>query len=110
MGFSLRQFYCCGKLKSVTLSFALGTKEKCGKGDGDGCCKNKHQFFKVKDKHISPDKVSNPFNYITDLYFYNPSSPITTFSVQETALAYSSHAPPSHTDVPLYIYNCFFRI
>ena len=110
MGFSLKEFYCCTKLKSISFFLALDTKEKCGKGDSKGCCDNKYQFFKVKDTHISADKITNPVNNFTDLHLCTPIFPITTFAVQTAPVANSSHAPPLIKGVPLYISNCVFRI
>jgi len=110
MGFSLKQFYCCGKLKSITLSLAIDTKQKCSKGDAKGCCDNKYLFFKVKDTHISADKISNPANHFTDLHIYTPTFCLTAFAVQRTSIANSTHAPPLIKVVPVYISNCVFRI
>ena len=110
MGFSLKQFYCCGKLKSITISLAAHA-EKSGKDNGkSGCCDNKYQFFKVKDNHISADQIINPATYFSDLHDFNPYFPIATFSVEETTIPYSSHAPPLYNGVPVYISNCVFRI
>ena len=110
MGFTLRQFYCCGILKSITLSLTQDTKLKCGKGSGDGCCNNKYQFFKVKDNHITADQVSSLVKYSIDLHLYNPALNEISFASQKTLISYRSNAPPLHTHGPLYIYNCVFRI
>lgn len=110
MGFSLKEFYCCGKLTSISLSFAQDTKEKCEKGNAKGCCDNKYQFFKVKDNHIAADQVSSPVNHFIDLHLYTPSFQEITFASQQTAIANRSNAPPLHPGVPVYIYNCIFRI
>lgn len=110
MGFSLKEFYCCGKLKSINLSLTPDIKKNCDKGEGDGCCDNKYQFFKVKDNHISADQISSPAIYFTDLDLYTHTSQITTISVEKTTVAYSSHAPPLYKGVAVYISNCVFRI
>lgn len=110
MGFSLKQFYCCGKLKSVTVALTQDAKRKCSKGSGSGCCDNKYQFFKVKDKHKSANTVSCPVNHFTDLHLYTSSFSNTTFAALKTTITYSSHAPPLHLGVPVYIYNCVFLI
>lgn len=111
MGFSLKQFYCCGKLKSITVSLTQDTKQECGKGnEKSGCCDNKYQFFKVKDNHISAGQASCPVKYFIDLDIYNPSFNEITFASQKTTIAYRSNAPPLHTGIPLYIYDCVFRI
>ncbi len=110
MGFSLKEFYCCGILKSVSLSVAIDTEQKCSKGDAKGCCDNKYQFFKVKDTHISADKVSDPANHFVDLHFYTPSCQDISFASQKPIVVYRSNAPPLRTGVPIYIYNCVFRV
>lgn len=110
MGFSLKQFYCCGKLKSINISLALETKQKCSKGNAKGCCDNKYQFFKVKDNHITADKASTPVNHFIDLHLYSPLFQDITFVCNEITIAYKSNGTPLNATVPLYIYNCVFRI
>ncbi len=111
MGFSLKQFYCCGKLKSITFSLAHQAKDKCAKGDDkSGCCDSKFQFFKVKDNHVTADQVSSPVKHFIDLHLYTPSFQNISFASQKTAIAYKSNAPPIHSTVPIYLSNCVFRI
>jgi len=111
MGFSLKQFYCCGKLKSVAISLTQDANQKSGKGiKKSGCCDNKYQFFKVKDNHITADQVNSPVKCFIDLHLYAPSFQEITFASQKTLISYRSNAPPLYTGVPLYIYNCIFRI
>ncbi len=110
MGFSLKEFYCCGKLKSITVLLVPDAKQKCSKGTGSGCCDNKYQFFKVKDKHISAAEVSSPVNYFTDLNLFIPSFQQISFPPPNIIIADRSHAPPLHSGVSAYIYNCVFRI
>ncbi|MCW3106581.1 MAG: hypothetical protein JWQ09_1087, partial [Segetibacter sp.] len=83
MGFSLKQFYCCGKLTSVSVAFIGDTNKKCGKGDEKtGCCDNEYKFFKVKDKHITAEQVNNPVKHFVDLHLYTPSFQNITFASQ----------------------------
>lgn len=111
MGFTLKQFYCCGNLKSVTFSLVNEAKDKCAKGDdSSGCCDNKYQFFKVKDNHISAHQADFPVKYFVDVHLYTPSFQDITFVSQKTTTAYKSNAPPEHEVTPIYIYNCVFRI
>ncbi len=113
MGFSLKEFYCCGKLKSVTVELTPNKKQTCNKGDGgSGCCDNKYQFFKVKEKHISAAKVSSPATYFIDLGLFTPSSSFQQiwFASPKNIVANRSNAPPLHSGVSAYIYNCVFRI
>ena len=111
MGFALKEFYCCGKLESINFALLSETKEKCDKGEGDGCCDNKYKFYKVKDKHVSSDKTTSIVNHFTELHlFYSPFLTITIFPGEKTAMAYSSHAPPDDKAVSIYLLNCDFRI
>ncbi len=111
MGFSVKQFYCCGKLKSTSISLTKDAEQKCGKGnEKSGCCDNKYQFFKVKDKHITADEVHSPVKHFNDLHLYTPSFQDISFVSQKTTIAYRSNAPPLRTGVPIFICNCVFRI
>lgn len=111
MGLSLQHFYCCGKLTYTTFSLIQNEKQKCGKGnEKSGCCDSKYEFFKVKDNHITADEVTNPGKYFVDLHLYTPSFQDISFVSQKTTIAYKGNAPPLHTGVPIYIYNCVFRI
>lgn len=111
MGFSLKQFYCCGKLKSTTFSLVQGEQQKCIKGDGEGgCCENKYQFFKVKDKHVTADQVNGPIKNFVDLHLNILSLWEISFASQKSVIVYRSNAPPSRKDISAYIYNCVFRI
>jgi hypothetical protein len=111
MGFSFKQFYCCGKLKSTTFSLVPQDKQECGKGnEKSSCCDNKYQFFKVKDKHITADEVHSPVKHSLDQYLYISSFQDISFVSQKTTIAYKSNAPPLRTGVPIYIYNCVFII
>lgn len=111
MGFSLKQFYCCGKLQSITVSITNDIKQKSGKGtEKSGCCDNKYQFFKVKDKYIAADDICSPVKHIIDLHSFTPSFHDITLASPKFTLANRSNAPPLHAGVSNYIYNCILRI
>jgi hypothetical protein len=111
MGFSLKQFYCCGRLKSVTFSLLQEVKDKCGKGDDkSGCCYTKFQFFKVKDNHISSKQTGFSLKHFVNLHLYTPSVQNISFVSEKTTISYMSHAPSVHTGVPVYLLNSVFRI
>ena len=110
-GIGIRQFYCCGKLKSTTISFEQEVKEKCGKGDENGgCCQTKFKSLKVKDSHIAADAISIPFKQFTDLHLFVPSFEVMTLANQPMNVANTSHAPPVLHGISVYILNCNFRI
>ncbi|MVT42377.1 hypothetical protein GO495_17425 [Chitinophaga oryziterrae] len=111
-GVSIKQFYCCGKLKSVSFAFKEDKKENCHKDrEKSGCCENKYHILKVKDNHITTDNVLNPTKYFTDLHIFPSSyqSPVLTV-FQQINPANPGNAPPLHYGVPVYILNCIYRI
>jgi len=112
MGFTLKEFYCCGQFQSVSLSLAASENNKCEKGssDNDRCCKSKFQYFKVKDNHVTSAQLSLPINQFAGLHLYNPSLQNIIFFPQKTTVAYRSNAPPLYAGVPVYISNCVFII
>ena len=111
-GVSLKQFYCCGKLKSVTFSvIAEDGKEKCVFGDKEGCCKTKYHSFKVKDKHFSTEAFKTPpATYGTHLAAFIPAWQSLSFFPNQVVIINGSHAPPLYSGVPAYISICVFRI
>jgi hypothetical protein len=111
-GIGIREFYCCGKLKSVNFSFVQEAKEKCAKGDSDngGCCKKQHKFFKVKDNHMASYCVINAMNPFVFLHYINPEFKIPVYLSRQITSDNRSHAPPPKSGVPVYISNCVLRI
>lgn len=111
-GIGIKQFYCCGKLKSTSISFTREAKEKCKNGDEKSdCCKTKYQTFKVKDSHIAAADISSPAKHFTDVHLITPSFDIITALVTGPVNhTNESHAPPLHHGVPIYILNCVYRI
>lgn len=111
-GIGVKQFYCCGKLKSTDITFVQQeSKEKCGKGDAmGGCCKTKFKSLKVKDSHVAADAINTPVKHFTDLHLFMPSYKVMALANKPIDIANSSHAPPLHYDVAIYILHCTYRI
>lgn len=111
MGFSLKEFYCCGKLKTISVTLANEGKSDSKKDSGsDHCCKNKYQYFKVKDNHVSAAHISFTAKHFISLHLnWTPLRDI-AFPSQRISFDYRSNAPPLHGDVPIYISNCVFLI
>lgn len=110
-GIGIQQFYCCGKLKSTSISFVQDAKEKCSKENGmSGCCKTKYQSFKVKDTHIAADAISNPVKYFSAAIIFNSSFENTALAQQQPVVSNPSLAPPLHHGLPIYIFHCVYRI
>lgn len=112
MGFSLKEFYCCGKLKTVSLAIETSATEKCSKSDStsDDCCQNKYQFFKVKDNHVSAAKTILQGSFVSILNTQFPALQDVSFSCIKENISYQSNAPPLHNGVPVYLSNCVFII
>lgn len=111
MGFSLKEFYCCGKLRSKSISLIASGNDKFAKGNNnDGCCKDIFQYFKVKDDQIASSNISNPVKHFISLHLYGLLVRDTNFAFQDHVIAYRSNGPPLYRNVPLYISNCLFRI
>ena len=111
MGFSIHRFYCCGKLKSVSVTIAGDSQHQCGKDNvKNGCCKNKSQFFKVKYTHVTTDGITSPGKPLIGQHPCKPSLHNIIFTSQKITVANRSNAPPIHTGIPVYVYNCVFRI
>lgn len=110
-GVGIKQFYCCGELKSTSISLVEDSKEKCTKGDKkSGCCKTKFNSLKVKDIYIAADDISNPVKHFTDLHLFTASFEVMALANEPMNIANTSHAPPVHHGIPVYILNCNFRI
>lgn len=112
MGFSLKEFYCCGKLRTVSITIADDGTSKCNKGDDskDGCCKSKFQYFKIRDNHVVADQIINPAAYFSDLHLSIPYFQNISFASPDSVITYRSNAPPLYSGIPVYISNCVFRI
>ena len=112
-GIGIKQFYCCGKLKSVTIAFVEGASNKCNKANRtEGCCKTKYQIFKIKDSHVAVGGISNLSKHSTVIYLFTPSfETVALMTVPiDIDIDKASHAPPIHNGIPIYVFNCVYRI
>ena len=110
MGFSIKQFYCCGKMKSASVTIIQHSQENDKGYDKSGCCKTKFQFFKIGEKHFVNNLLIIPDKYFSSLLSL-PSYLIIIFpSICKAETTNKNHAPPLFGCVPAYIFNCVFRI
>jgi len=111
LGLSLKSFYCCGNLKSVTVTLTDAQQNTCANQNATGdCCNTKYQFFKVKDNHVAGDVVSTPVLHFIYLHLFTPSFKLINYPCGQIFVANRSNAPPLIQTVPGYISNCVFRI
>ena len=110
-GFSLKQFYCCGKLKTVSFVISENVNAKCSKGDDKSdCCKTKIQHYKVKDNHFATDFLNSSVNHSYDPFTFPAYIQKIHFSFQQTKISNYTHAPPLYSGIPAYISNCVYLI
>jgi hypothetical protein len=111
-GIGLKEIYCCGKLKTVTVGVTVTENDKCNKHhEHKACCQLKYHYLKVKDNHLAtiatPIAVKSSIEvHSFDLLLWQPFF----YSVQLKPLVNGSHAPPLHNGIPIHIYNCVYRI
>jgi hypothetical protein len=111
-GMSVKQLYCCGNLKSISIAINIADKEKSEKQAKDnGCCKTKYQSFKVKDNHIASGGIALTEKQFIHIFNYSPAFVSIVFSHPTSDSSNGIHGPPLLRDgTPLYIFNCVFRI
>ena len=110
-GFCLKESYCCGKLKSVSVILQDNENQKCGKAeDRGGCCKTKFQFFKIGEKHFVNNLLIIPDKYFSYLFTLPSYLKIIFPPICKSETTNKNHAPPLFGNVPAYIFNCVFRI
>jgi hypothetical protein len=109
-GIGIRQFFCCGRLKSTDITLIDHNKKKCDNGNGSGgCCKTTYKIFKVKDAHYASGEINCPDKFFLDIPQVAFVSEPARLPVSSKSIANSCHAPPS-TEIPIYILHCVYRI
>lgn len=110
-GVTFKEFYCCGKLKSVTVVLSDVKEGRCANGNSDdGCCKTTYQYLKVKDTHIATADITAPLSFSTNLQSLVFLFQLFSFTTDEVSIINGSHAPPIFGNVPIYLSNSVFRI
>jgi len=111
-GIGLKEIYCCGKLKTVTVVVTVNDKHKCNKNhEHKGCCQSKYHYFKVKDNHLSTVATPIAVKSSVEIHSFDLSLWQPCFnSFQPKSVVNGSHAPPLHNGIPIHIYNCVYRI
>jgi hypothetical protein len=111
LGIGIRQFYCCGKLKSTALTLVQEVKEKCGDtGSMKGCCKTTFKSLKVKGSHLTTGNAVSFNKYFTELQLPAPVTAVALLHSSVIVTANTSNAPPARQNVPAYILHCAYLI
>jgi hypothetical protein len=111
-GMVVKEFYCCGKLASVSLSFSTESKQKAEKKIIDtGCCKTKYFSSKVKDNHVQADAIVFGVNHFIQLATHLSSFEPTSFVNNQLYITNGVNDPPLlHGNTPVYIFIRSIRI
>jgi len=111
-GVSVDLHYCMGKLIGLELDYSAKSGcSNCGMSTKaqEGCCDNKQIQVKVdKEQQVTYNNISL-FNHQIAIA---PEYPIIDgFLHSSTIIAHPSiHGPPLITHIPVYLFNCTFRI
>lgn len=105
VGIGINRFYCCGKLTSVTLTYASPDHT-----DKDNCCKHESKSFKIKDSHLTVNItiLSHSASAILPIPTYQTS--VNILYEQDNSINFEVNAPPGNLDIPIYTLNCAYRI
>jgi hypothetical protein len=111
IGVSASSFYCCGMLRSTTLSIgeSHSTDSKTAL-KASGCCKTVKHSFKVKDNHFSSASftfVSKNFQVLGTF----PAIMVENIWFTKTYTAFNSNAPPVGLQkTPIYSLHCTYLL
>lgn len=111
LGFNVKEFYCCGILKSVRLSLHVDGGKACSKDQSkDKCCQTKFQYLKVKNSHLASTILVNCTNDFQPILPFTPIHAVKFVGAVPVSDSNRSHAPPLHPGIAVYISNCVYRI
>ena len=110
-GIGLKGHYCCGKLKSFTVAIISTENHKCNKSDEtNGCCKSKVQHTQINDDQVTAAEVQPPAKPYLELHSIPAICQLCLYNTLPVTVANNCNAPPLHLSIPIYIYNCVYRI
>ena len=110
-GIGLKGHYCCGKLKSFTVAIISTENHKCNKSDEtNGCCKSKVQHTQINDDQVTAAEIQVPAKPYLELHSILTICQLSFYNALQVTVVNGSHAPPPHLIIPIYIYNCVYRI
>ncbi|SFW78000.1 HYC_CC_PP family protein [Chitinophaga sancti] len=111
VGLGVKQFYCCGKLKEVSLGLASAAEHHCDMDkQHKGCCETAFKTLKVEDSHFSATDVNIPATF----FFTLANLQLNNWHI-EPVLDQPFHfnygnGPPLYNSTPIYILNCIYRV
>lgn len=109
VGVSASSFYCCGILRSTTVSLGELKSNDSKAVKNTQCCKHTKQTFKVKDTHFASHASSLPDKFFAATLQTAGNFQLAAQPVKIVYLPFNSHAPPLGQR-SIYALNCTYRI
>ncbi|MGN6801388.1 MAG: HYC_CC_PP family protein [Ginsengibacter sp.] len=111
VGYSVKGIYCCDNLTSVKVSFSDNVHNHVVQSnDNKDCCKQKYQYFKIRDNYFPSHDVNAPSQLVAAIPVNFLSFKPVLFSSQKINIANPGNAPPLYHGVSLFIANCSYLI
>jgi hypothetical protein len=111
LGIAVNKFYCCGQLKTVSISTIENyVNDVNSSATTEKCCNQTSQTFKVKDQHIASSAVllqSTPLFAIAHSKL--ALSELPSLSIKENIKTYYN-PPPNPSGNNIYNLFCNYRI
>ncbi|WP_074237707.1 hypothetical protein [Chitinophaga niabensis] len=105
-GVSIKEFHCCGQLKSVGISYITVLHNNAN----SDCCETTHHFYKITTSHLAAKHVKKPVKPVTDQTFSLYPSGITFTIPRLSSYTNTTRAYPVPFKAPIYTRHCVFRI
>ena len=106
-GISVNLHFCCGNLKTISLSSSSNESSCCkSKKSTKGCCQDTTTVIKVKEKHFRGDKIKvrlaqfDTIDLVSNQYF---RSALNLINLDEFVVNFDS--PPPNYKIPIYLKN-----
>ena len=110
-GIGLKEVYCCGRLISVSIEIMPGRHHPAsGDKNSSNCCNSCYRFFQLKENYLA-DEITPLFaRQSTEIHTAALAFQSLSDSRRPVSMRNHLNAPSAHTGVPVYIYNCVYRI
>jgi hypothetical protein len=110
-GIGLKESFCCGQLKKVTVAVIVNEKHIDNKTHkNNGCCKTQYHYLKVKDNHLGTAASTASAKPAIQIHAIASLWQLNSYSFQSNPGLRVYHSPPLHNGIAAYIFNCVYRI
>ncbi|HSN09291.1 MAG TPA: hypothetical protein VLS85_09640 [Hanamia sp.] len=111
VGYGVKGFYCCDTLTSLKVSFSDYVHHHAVQStDKSDCCKEKYQYFKLKDNYVPSHYVNTSLQFVAQVPAIHQSYTPVLFVSPKINIANPCNAPPLYNGVSVFIANCTYLI